>query len=159
MEHRQLLRRIIRKATTTLVVVFVSAHGLAAELRIDPPRVLLGTPESSEQLLVSRVLDDLRATDLTRRVSFKSADTSVAIVSSVGRVEPVDDGSTEIIISLGDAMARIDVEVRGIRSPSPVSFQRQVIPILSKAGCNTGGGHGKAEGQNGFKLSVFGFDP
>jgi hypothetical protein len=33
------------------------------------------------------------------------------------------------------------------------------VPILTKATCNTGGCHGKAEGQNGFKLSVFGFDP
>jgi hypothetical protein len=40
-----------------------------------------------------------------------------------------------------------------------VSFRDEVIPILSKSGCNSGGCHGKAEGQNGFKLSVFGFDP
>src|SRR5207248_3754888 len=32
-------------------------------------------------------------------------------------------------------------------------------PILTKATCNAGGCHGKAEGQNRFKLSVFGFDP
>jgi hypothetical protein len=39
------------------------------------------------------------------------------------------------------------------------NFENDIVPILSKLGCNSGGCHGKAEGQNGFKLSVFGFDP
>jgi WD40 repeat protein len=39
------------------------------------------------------------------------------------------------------------------------SFVRDVLPVLSKAGCNTGACHAKAEGQNGFKLSVFSHDP
>lgn len=40
-----------------------------------------------------------------------------------------------------------------------LSFENDIIPILTRFGCNTSGCHGKAEGQNGFKLSVFGFDP
>ncbi|MFN0051521.1 MAG: DUF1549 and DUF1553 domain-containing protein [Planctomycetales bacterium] len=43
--------------------------------------------------------------------------------------------------------------------PRQFNFENDVLPILSKFGCNTSGCHGKAEGQNGFKLSVFGFDP
>lgn len=39
------------------------------------------------------------------------------------------------------------------------NFETDIVPILSKFGCNTSGCHGKAEGQNGFKLSVFGSDP
>jgi hypothetical protein len=41
----------------------------------------------------------------------------------------------------------------------PVSFPTEVVPALTKLGCNSGGCHGKAEGQNGFKLSLFGFEP
>ncbi len=41
----------------------------------------------------------------------------------------------------------------------PLNFENDIVPILSKYGCNSSGCHGKAEGQNGFKLSVFGFDP
>ena len=33
------------------------------------------------------------------------------------------------------------------------------MPILTRAGCNAGGCHGKADGQNGFHLSLFGYDP
>lgn len=44
--------------------------------------------------------------------------------------------------------------------PNPtLNFENDIVPILSKFGCNASGCHGKAEGQNGFKLSVFGFDP
>src|SRR5882724_6530818 len=38
-------------------------------------------------------------------------------------------------------------------------FDNDIEPILSRFGCNSSGCHGKAEGQNGFKLSVFGYDP
>ncbi|MBC8353389.1 MAG: DUF1549 domain-containing protein [Planctomycetes bacterium] len=43
--------------------------------------------------------------------------------------------------------------------PHRYNFENDIVPILSKFGCNASGCHGKAEGQNGFKLSVFGFDP
>lgn len=40
-----------------------------------------------------------------------------------------------------------------------MSFVNEVVPILTKQGCNGGTCHGKATGQNGFKLSLFGFEP
>jgi hypothetical protein len=44
-------------------------------------------------------------------------------------------------------------------SNRPVYFGTEVVPILTKLGCNGGGCHGKATGQNGFRLSLFGFEP
>lgn len=42
----------------------------------------------------------------------------------------------------------------------PVSFVNQIVPILTKAGCNAGVCHAKAgNGQNGFQLSLLGFEP
>lgn len=40
----------------------------------------------------------------------------------------------------------------------PISFELDVQPILSALGCNTGPCHGKQRGQNGFQLSLLGFD-
>lgn len=40
-----------------------------------------------------------------------------------------------------------------------IRFTTDVVPILTKLGCDSGGCHGKATGQNGFKLSLFGFEP
>ena len=44
-------------------------------------------------------------------------------------------------------------------SDHPIYFLTDVIPELTKTGCNSGGCHGKATGQNGFKLSLLGFEP
>jgi hypothetical protein len=41
----------------------------------------------------------------------------------------------------------------------PINFANQVVPIFTKAGCNGGGCHGKLAGQNGFRLSLLGFEP
>ncbi|MFM7842769.1 MAG: DUF1549 domain-containing protein [Planctomycetota bacterium] len=41
---------------------------------------------------------------------------------------------------------------------APVSFELDIQPILSSRGCNSGPCHGKARGQNGFQLSLLGFD-
>ena len=39
------------------------------------------------------------------------------------------------------------------------SFREDIIPLLTRAGCNMGACHGKLAGQNGFKLSLRGFAP
>ena len=57
------------------------------------------------------------------------------------------------VCGLGNATRAADPADR------PVSFRNDVLPILSKLGCNAGGCHGKASGQGGFKLSIFSFDP
>ena len=41
---------------------------------------------------------------------------------------------------------------------APISFINEVMPLLAKAGCSAGACHAKPEGQNNFKLSVFGYD-
>jgi hypothetical protein len=43
--------------------------------------------------------------------------------------------------------------------PPPVSFRLDVMPVLFRAGCNSGGCHGAAAGKDGFHLSLFGYDP
>jgi hypothetical protein len=43
--------------------------------------------------------------------------------------------------------------------PRHFNFENDIVPLFNRYGCNSSGCHGKAEGQNGFKLSVFGFDP
>ena len=41
----------------------------------------------------------------------------------------------------------------------PASFRRDVVPILTKLGCNAGACHGTPSGKNGFRLSLRGYDP
>ena len=42
---------------------------------------------------------------------------------------------------------------------APVDFDTQIIPVLTKAGCNAGSCHGAASGRGGFRLSLWGSDP
>ena len=37
-------------------------------------------------------------------------------------------------------------------------FTLDILPIVTRSGCNAGGCHGAAKGQNGFKLSLLGYD-
>ncbi|MDA8744166.1 DUF1549 and DUF1553 domain-containing protein [Rubripirellula amarantea] len=51
-------------------------------------------------------------------------------------------------------------ETSMLETIGPVSFRNDVVPVLTKLGCNTGTCHAKAGGgQNGFQLSLFGFEP
>ena len=40
-----------------------------------------------------------------------------------------------------------------------IDFDTEVLPVLTRAGCNTGKCHGAASGKDGFRLSLFGYDP
>src|SRR5205814_5489769 len=87
-----------------------------------------------------------------------------AVVDAEGLVQPRAEGRTQIIVrqgvvGQGAETVRVAIEVTGLVNPRPILFEQQLVPILTKATCNAGGCHGKAEGQNGFKLSVFGHDP
>ncbi len=45
------------------------------------------------------------------------------------------------------------------QTPPSLSYTRDILPILTKAGCNLGSCHAKSNGQAGFRLSIFAFDP
>ena len=60
----------------------------------------------------------------------------------------------------GTVGTAIGAEASPVSVDSPVSFVNDVVPVLTKAGCNSGVCHAKAGGgQNGFQLSLLGFEP
>lgn len=131
---------------------------LFAQLKVIPDVVELNGADSRWQLLVSH--DDAGLSlDLTRRAEYQSADSEVASVSPDGVVRGISDGDTVIKIAADGEKYSVPVRVRGAASRRRVHFENDILPVLSRFGCNTSGCHGKAEGQNGFKLSIFGFDP
>src|SRR6056297_603308 len=54
---------------------------------------------------------------------------------------------------------RIPVKVSNATVRPAISFKKDVMPVLTRSGCNTGSCHGAARGKDGFRLSLFGFDP
>ena len=144
-------------ASLVLTAAVSAGAGDIAGPRVRPDEIELSSPESSDQVLVFGTADDGTETDLSRDVQYSPADEIVQISAS-SCVIPVRDGSTILTVRHGSRQVMVPVSVRGLSAPEPVSFRHEIIPVLSKAGCNSGGCHGKAEGQNGFKLSVFGYD-
>ena len=64
------------------------------------------------------------------------------------------------ILSVGGALGLIWPINPALAVERPVSFVNDVVPVLTKAGCNMGSCHAKAGGgQNGFQLSLLGFEP
>ena len=135
-----------------------SAQSSAEPPTVFPNQILLVGPESSQQIVVTQRLNDERQADLTRTVTYQSTNKEIVSVNSYGVVTPRSEGVAELIVKHQQWTQTLPVTVTGLKSPIPVSFRSDIQPILTKAACNSGGCHGKAEGQNGFKLSVFAFD-
>jgi hypothetical protein len=129
-----------------------------AGIEVRPAVVSLNGPESTVQVVVLATGKDGHIEDITRRARFEVSGV-VAVIDRSGLASPVAEGDSVLLVRDGEHEASVPVRVSGLARPVPVSFAGQVVPALSKAGCSSGGCHGKAEGQNGFKLSVFGFDP
>jgi hypothetical protein len=80
-------------------------------------------------------------------------------VSDRGLVRPTADGNGQLKFTLDGHGLSLPVAVSGQKAKYDVSFVRDVMPTSSKLGCNAGTCHGSAEGKNGFKLSLRGYDP
>jgi hypothetical protein len=128
-------------------------------ITIHPTTIGLKGMDDSRQIIVTAVLRDNRRQDLTGDVKFDVGNTKVARVTTTGRVLPVGNGNTEITATFGERTVKVAVTATDCDVNLPINFGNQVVPIFTKLGCNSGGCHGKASGQNGFKLSLLGFDP
>src|SRR5204862_104371 len=80
-------------------------------------------------------------------------------VSAEGQVRPASDGQGEIKFSVAGQSGSIPVVVTGQKAKVEVSFVKDVMPLISRIGCNAGTCHGSAQGKNGFQLSLRGYDP
>ena len=129
----------------------------APHFAVFPDAVRLDGRDSRQQVLVT--LLNGRSTDATRNVEFTISDPAIAAISATGIVMPRKSGSTELLISQGEITAKIRIEVANGEIDLPLSFDQDIVPILTRRGCNGGGCHGKSTGRGGFNLSLFGYDP
>lgn len=127
-------------------------------LTVEPGEITLHHGDDVHRLMASGKLGDGTIRDVSRSATFRSADSAVATVSSSGLVRPVGPGRTTVQVAVSGLTAAIRVTVK-TANPAPVSFGHDVMPILAKAGCNSGACHGAASGKRGFKISLRGYDP
>src|SRR5207244_3600983 len=103
-------------------------------------------------------LDSGDRIDVTRLARIE-APAGLVSVSTTGLVRPVGDGSGTLQCTVADQTVAVSVTVSGQKEKHEVSFVRDVMPTLSRMGCNAGTCHGAQAGKNGFKLSLRGYDP
>jgi hypothetical protein len=133
--------------------------GQVRGMLVHPEHILLRGRDDARQMIVTADLGAGQLQDLTGHAQYEVADPRIARVTSAGRVVPLADGDTQIVATHGDKKIAIPVRVQGLGEEHPMNFANEVVPIFTKLGCNAGGCHGKASGQNGFRLSLLGFEP
>lgn len=123
---------------------------------IEPASATLGPDDPGIQFVVTGGED---GGDLTRLVSWTAEPAGVLAIEPGGYARAIGAGAATVTATVegGDAVAA-EVVVEG-SAERPWDFGTDIVPIFTVAGCNTGGCHGKAEGRNGFHLSLFGYDP
>ena len=147
-----------------LLLGSVTPSSLSADLHAEntisvyPTEVVLSGQRAFQGLLVSQTAADGATRDLTREVRYRSLNEDVCSVDADGQISARGDGRGVVEIMAGPQSLRVPVTVRQTKQTEVCYFATDIIPILSRHGCNSSACHGKAEGQNGFQLSVFGFD-
>jgi hypothetical protein len=94
--------------------------------------------------------------DVTADAKFSFTKEGVAKIEK-GVVLPSADGETSLKIEWQGKSAEVPVKVEQAHADRPISFRLDVMPVFMKAECNRC--HGAARGQDGFRLSLWGFDP
>lgn len=139
--------------------------GQLTEVQIDSGRSVDGTfaldgQDARQQLVVTGKFSTGQLRDLTPTVTYEVAPDGIVTVDKSGLVVPRSDGTATITArSAAGPTGSIKVAVVHFGNDPSVNFPNQIVPIFTKLGCNSGGCHGKASGQNGFKLSLLGFEP
>jgi hypothetical protein len=138
------------------------SHALAQQvvrLEVYPPEVRLDGPEASQRLVVVGVNEDGTRVDLTDQARVEADPDSPALIVEGNRLRPRVDGDGHVTVAVGPIQTDVPVHVSRATAERRVSFRHEIIPVLTKLGCNQGACHGSQHGKGGFKLSLLGFEP
>jgi hypothetical protein len=127
-------------------------------IAVYPTSVTLETSRDFHRLIVLATDKNAVTRDVTASARFTPADPSLIKLEG-STLRPAKDGSTEVRIHFRGKELSVPVTIKGATEDRRISFQQDVIPVFTASGCNTGACHGSARGQDGFMLSLFGYDP
>ena len=149
--------------TASLVTLPLSAAEpellpISGPMIVSPASIKLIHHRQPQSLIVSGRTADGIAVDLTGAAKFRSGDEAVVLVEN-GIAKPRANGQTTITIEAVGQSISVPVVVELSPVERPLSFRHEVMPVLSKGGCNSGSCHGYSLGKGGFKLSLRGADP
>ncbi len=140
--------------------LFATAKAAAplSSLAVFPSEINLTTARDRQSVVVQATFADGITRDVTREATLALADPKP--VRREGAVfYPAADGATTLAVGFGGKTVTVPVKVAQASVSPPVSFRLDVMPVFMRSGCNTGSCHGAARGKDGFRISLFGFDP
>ena len=128
--------------------------------RVVGGQVLLAGRDAYQQVVVTGNYSSGQQRDLTSDVQYALSVPGIAEVDATGFVTPLAEGHVDLHVQAAPGIdATLRLTVTHIQQDLPVNFPNQIVPVFTKHGCNGGGCHGKSGGQNGFRLSLLGFEP
>ncbi len=128
-------------------------------LQLYPEERTLRGGNASQQYVLTGTLADGSRKDLTAQASFSISDPKVARPREGGWIAAVAAGETELKAVVGKHEARARLRVVDSDWTRPFHFSRDVLPILTRRGCNQTECHSGLKGRGGFKLSMNGSHP
>ncbi len=127
-------------------------------LAVYPPAIQLDHKADWQRVVLVGTYSNGETRDLTAGAAISPGAEPLAVWDGHA-LRPVKNGEGAITLSVEGQTAGARLVVRGVEKERPISFRNDVIPVFMKAGCSTGACHGSAQGKNGFRLSLFGFEP
>src|SRR5688572_28495964 len=151
------------KESVALVAMLALASTALAEpklvsVNVYPPDINLNTKADLQRFIVTATRDDGVTLDVTGQAAVKLVDPNLCRLDK-NVLYPQADGQTTLEIEYQGFKSAATVAVKDAAAERPISFQLDVMPVFMRSGCNTGSCHGAARGKDGFRLSLFGFDP
>lgn len=129
----------------------------SSEIAVYPKSISLRGQTDRQRVIVSASKNG-RPSDVTPVAAFECDPPNLVSISKDGVVVPVGNGQGTLTVTVAGQQTTAAIQVFDSEVLRPVDFERDVVPILTRTGCNAGACHGKARGQNGFQLSLLGFD-
>ncbi|MCM8528793.1 MAG: DUF1549 and DUF1553 domain-containing protein [Lentisphaeraceae bacterium] len=147
----------------SLLLFFISLAGTlsAAEfdkLTVFPDKILLDNKRDYQFITAQAFYKDGTSKNVLSEVKIDIKDKTLCKVEN-GKFLPLKDGKTQAVLSFQGQSESIEIEVKNVAVDKVVSFNLDIMPIFTKAGCNSGGCHGASRGKDRFKLALFGYDP
>ncbi len=132
-------------------------HELKA-LHVYPGQITLTTSRDAQTVVVQAEYADGITHDVTDKAAWKF-DHEGLVVQEGNKFLPKMDGDTKLTVTFESKSVDVPITVKQATTDRPIGFKLDVMPVFMKAGCNSGSCHGSARGKDGFRLSLFGFDP
>ena len=136
----------------------LAAPKTLVDVQVHPKQANLSTSRDRQLLVVQAKYSDSTTQDVTALTKFTLGDAKFARLEG-STLRPVADGETSLKVEFEGRTMTVPVKVEKATEDRPISFNLDVMPVFTKAGCNAGSCHGSTRGKDGFRLSLFGFNP